>query len=49
MSKQTMTIDQMAINTIRTLSIDAIEKAKSVIQGCLWEPHQWRMPYGADF
>ncbi len=29
MSKQTMTIDQMAINTIRTLSIDAIEKAKS--------------------
>jgi len=29
MSKQTVTIDQLAINTIRTLSIDAIEKAKS--------------------
>lgn len=37
------TIDAKAINTIRTLSIDAVEVANSVTQDCLWGLPRWPM------
>ncbi|QKQ29326.1 hypothetical protein FOB69_09930 [Staphylococcus hominis] len=38
--------DQLAIDTIRALSIDAIEEANSGHPGCLWELHQWPTRFG---
>ena len=38
--------DQLAIDTIRALSIDAIEEANSGHLDYLWELHQWLIPYG---
>ena len=34
-------VDQLSVNAIRTLSIDAIEKANSDIQVYLWGPLRW--------
>lgn len=36
-------IEQLSVDTIRTLSIDAVEKAKSGHPGMLWEPRRWDM------
>ena len=38
--------DQLAIDTIRALSIDAIEKLIQVTLDYLWEQHQWLILYG---
>ena len=38
--------DQLAIDTIRALSIDAIEEANSGHPDYLWEKHQWLILYG---
>ena len=38
--------DQLAIDTIRALSIDAIEEANSGHPGLPMELHQWLIPYG---
>ena len=38
--------DQLAIDTIRALSIDAIEEANSGHPGLPMESHQWLIPYG---
>lgn len=35
------TIDNLSITTVRTLAIDAIEKANSDTRECLWAPLQW--------
>ena len=35
------TIDNLSITTVRTLAIDAIEKANSGHQECRWAPLQW--------
>ena len=39
-------VDELAITSIRTLSIDAIEKAKSGHPECQWEVPQWPTHYG---
>ena len=41
-------IEQLSINTIRTLSIDAIEKQTLVTQECQWVQHQWLIHYGLN-
>ena len=38
--------DQLAIDTIRALSIDAIEKQIQDTLDYLWELHLWRILYG---
>ena len=38
--------DQLAIDTIRALSIDAIEEANSGHPGLPMGAHQWLIPYG---
>lgn len=43
------TTDQLAVNTIRTLSLDAIQKANSGHPGLQWALHQWLMYFGANF
>lgn len=40
--------DQLAIDTIRALSIDTIEKANSGHPGLQWVQHQWHTHYGQD-
>lgn len=42
------TIEKKSVATIRTLSIDAIEKANSVTQGCQWGPLQWHTRCGQN-
>lgn len=39
--------DQLGINTIRTLSIDAVEKANSGHPDSRWGPRRWRTRCGA--
>ena len=34
-------IDQLSIDTIRTLAIDAIEKAIPATRACQWVPLRW--------
>ena len=46
MSVRNQSLDQLAVNTIRTLSIDAIEKAIQAIPACRWVPHLWHMSCG---
>ena len=41
--------DQLAVNSIRTLSMDAIQKQILDIQDCQWVRHQWLMFFGASF
>ena len=41
-------LDQLAVTSIRTLSIDAIEKAKSGHRECQWVVLQWPTHYGHD-
>lgn len=43
------TTDQLAVNTIRTLSLDAIQKQIQDIPGLQWALHQWLMYFGANF
>lgn len=40
--------DQLAVNTIRTLSIDAIEKANSDTRDFQWAPLRWRIHSGQN-
>ena len=40
-------LDQLAINTIRTLAIDAIEKANSAIRARQWALRQRHIRYGS--
>jgi len=40
-------VDKIAVDTIRTLSIDAIQKANSGHPGFPWEPLRWHMFCGA--
>jgi hypothetical protein len=46
-------LDQLSVNTIRTLSIDAVERAKSGHPGTpmalapRWPDHAWKAPFGA--
>ena len=42
----TQNINQLAVNTLRTLSIDAINAANSGHPVFRWEQHQWLMHYG---
>lgn len=35
------TVDNLAITTIRTLAIDAIEKPSPAIRVCRWVPLRW--------
>lgn len=42
------TIDQLAVNTVRTLSIDAIQAANSGTQVFLWELRLWLMCFGIN-
>ena len=39
-------IDQMAVSTIRSLSIEAIQAANSGHQVFLWVQRQWLMCFG---
>lgn len=39
--EENSTVDNLSITTIRTLAIDAIEKANSGHQVCQWVLHQW--------
>ncbi len=39
-------IDQLGVNTLRTLSIEAVQKQIQVIPVCQWGQRQWRMPCG---
>ena len=39
-------IDQLAVNTVRTLSIDAIPQPIQVTQAFQWELHLWLMFFG---
>ena len=41
--------DQLAVNSIRTLSMDAIQKQILDIQDYQWAQHQWLMFFGASF
>lgn len=41
-----MNKDQLTINTIRLLSAEAIQKASLAILACLWDLHQWHIPFG---
>jgi len=43
------TTDQLAVNTIRTLSLDAIQKQIQDILDFQWALHQWLMYFGANF
>ncbi|MGR5874856.1 hypothetical protein ACT7DH_16725 [Bacillus pacificus] len=42
----TQNINQLAVNTLRTLSIDASNAAIQVIQVFRWAQHRWLMHYG---
>ena len=42
-------LDQLAINTIRFLSVDAVQKADSGHPGLLWAPRLWPMYCGRGF
>ena len=46
MSTTVQPIDDLCINTIRTLSIDAVQKANSAIRECRWARRRWRTSCG---
>jgi transketolase len=39
-------IEQKSINTIRILSAEMVERAKSGHPVCLWGQRRWRIPFG---
>lgn len=41
-------VDQLAVNTVRTLSMDAIQAANSGHPGLQWGQLQWLMFYGIN-
>ena len=47
--KKSTDLDQLCINTIRTLSLDAVEKAIPGIRGCLLGWHRQLMCFGQSF
>jgi hypothetical protein len=36
-------VDQLAVNTIRFLSVDAVQKANQDTPECQWVQHHWHM------
>ena len=42
-------IDELGVNTIRTLSMDMIQAANSGHPGLPWGQHQWLMSCGQNF